>query len=337
MCIAIYSPKGNPVPCENYLKNSFMYNPDGAGFAYNTKHNNVQIQKGYMDWDSFWAAFTKADEKYDFKKCGVLIHFRITTHGGTNPECCHPFPLVADEGVMRKTKVKSDYAVIHNGIIDLTSWEANRRQKMSDTMVFIEKYLSKIATNKKWFKNKSNFDLIYDLIDSKMAILNGYGEINATAGFIKDIDGNYYSNTSYKEARYKKPKDKFSDYYGTLGYYAGLYTNKQESNSKSESKNEFKVNIMRLKQGQMCETDALDYLEYDPNVGVYITSDDVVYMGDIPDENGYVKNIGFVGYGMFYDHYYINNIEFDPDCYTDEKNIDGDYYYEFDEDGVIEI
>ncbi|MBO7461989.1 MAG: hypothetical protein J6T96_05290 [Bacteroidales bacterium] len=239
MCIAIYSPRGNDIPCEDYLKRSFEHNPDGAGFAFNLPNNTVQIEKGFMDYNKFIKAFRKANKKYGFKDRGVLIHFRITTHGGTNRECCHPFPLVADEEIMKKTSVRSDYAVVHNGIISLTSSEAYSRHHMSDTMVFIEKYLSKIATNKKWFNNKSNFDLIYDLIDSKMAILNGYGEIHSTQGFTKDEDGNWYSNTTYKSPRYSKFSnfswfDDDDEYWGGYGYSSG-YKSYLPSDNKTQS------------------------------------------------------------------------------------------------------
>lgn len=236
MCIAIYSPIGTEIPEEKYLKNSFEHNPHGAGFAFNLPNHTVQIEKGFMDYESFIKAFRRANRKYNFTDCGVLIHFRITTHGGTNPECTHPFPLVADEELMKKTKVRTNYAVIHNGIISLTSSETYKRHSMSDTMVFIEKYLSKIASNKKWFNNKANFELIYDLIDSKMAILNGYGVIHSTNGFTKDADGNWYSNSSYKEPRVTKKYSTYNSPYRSYAWYdddpyesVGYYSSKNTS------------------------------------------------------------------------------------------------------------
>lgn len=225
MCIAIYSMKGNDIPCEKYLKTSFEHNDDGAGFAFNTDDNRVRIVKGLMTWDSFKDTFYEYDQKYNFKDRGVLIHFRITTHGGTCPECCHPFPVVSDIGSMHKLEYTADYACIHNGIISLTSFEAHRRDKTSDTMVFVEKYLSKIATNKNWFDNKNNYELIYDMIDSKMAVIDGRGVVHSTYGFTQDEDGNYYSNTTYKEPKVKTfvPYSSGWDYcgYSGYGYYDG--------------------------------------------------------------------------------------------------------------------
>lgn len=339
MCIAIYSPVGNDVPCKDYLYNSFLYNPDGAGFAYNTVHNNVQIEKGFMDWNSFWNAFQKANAENDFKKRGVLIHFRITTHGGTNPQCCHPFPLVSDESLMKKTNVRSDYAVIHNGIIDLTSTEACRRDHMSDTMVYIEKYLSKIASNKKWFRNKTNFELIYDMIGSKMAILNGHGEIHSTYGFTKDSDGNYYSNTSYKEARMKKTfayKDSYgwnyNDVYGSESTYYdgyGSYTYRSASKEKeNEKENENMCVLMRLDRGEVCCTDNLDEYEYEDDFAVYITENSEVYAGSSPNESGFVNWMAFIGFGEFLDKKTFTTVDFRADAFT-TYDILYDYEYDY--------
>lgn len=208
MCIAIYSPKGVALPCEEYLRNSWINNPDGGGFAFNTDDGMVQTQKGYMHLKELLAAIREADAKYDLKNRGVLIHARIATHGGVNPECCHPFPLVGDTELMKKLRFKSKYAVIHNGIIGLTSFET--KKGVSDTMAFIDKYLSKIASNKGWFNNPTNMELVYDLADSKLAILDGKGDIISTPGFSKDEDGNYYSNASYSYdlSWYKSEKKK---------------------------------------------------------------------------------------------------------------------------------
>ena len=131
MCIAIYSLKGTDIPSEDILRTCFRNNPDGAGFAFN-KDGKVQIVKGFMDFDSFISAFKKYDTKYGFKDRGVLIHFRIATHGGVNVGCCHPFPIKKKKKQLKKSLLVSDYAVIHNGIIFLT---ADKKNSLSDTMI----------------------------------------------------------------------------------------------------------------------------------------------------------------------------------------------------------
>lgn len=220
MCIAIGSPMGVTPPSIETLKKCWDNNPDGAGIAYNFK-GQVNIIKGFMTWDAFKAAWENLNKRFDLTKRSILIHFRIATHGGVHPECCHPFPIVADEGTIKKLEYTSDYAVIHNGRISLTSSDTYSRTNMSDTMVFIEKYLSKLASNHNWFMNKVNMELIHDMIDSKMAILAGNGLIRFTAGFEKGEDGNFYSNTTYKEDRKKTTTyvNYGSSYYGRYSDY----------------------------------------------------------------------------------------------------------------------
>lgn len=339
MCIAIYSPIGNDLPCWEYLENSFDNNPDGAGFAYNTDQGNVQIEKGFMTWKAFKKAIEKSNKKNDLKNRGVLIHFRITTHGGTNQECCHPFPLVADEAAMKKTNIRTNYAVIHNGIISLTSNEAHLRQKMSDTMVFIEKYLSKIATNKKWFNNKSNFELIGDLIDSKMAILNGYGEIHATDGFVKDKDGNYYSNTTYKEDRWKwytspsyKVKNSLSPYSSGWNFDDDddeyeVWTNSDKKKNAVEVAPTW-ANLMRLKQGMgVYFADGWEDV-YSASYPYFIDELGNVFAcapEDINEINKTVKHPYFYGEGTF-----LDTMNFQPvDFVADYKALESDLYVDY--------
>ena len=120
MCIAIFSQIGNEIPTDDILKTCFRNNSDGAGFAFSTDNHKVQIVKGFMDFNSFITAFHEYDKKHCFKDRGVLIHLRITTHGGTNPSNCHPFPISSNSKHLKKLKFVSNYACIHNGIISLS-------------------------------------------------------------------------------------------------------------------------------------------------------------------------------------------------------------------------
>ena len=213
MCIAIAKKIGSKCPSLDTLRNFWDSNPDGAGFAFNDA-GRVVIKKGFMTWNDFKAAWLRYSKRYDFDNRGVLIHFRISTHGGTNPQNTHPFPVIADTGMMQKSECVCDYAAIHNGVISLTSSQAYKERSVSDTLVFIRDYVSLIAQNKSWFKRRSNIELIDLLIDapsSKMAILNGRGEIIYTNGFIED-NGVLYSNQSYKVARVRSTGKKYGSY-----------------------------------------------------------------------------------------------------------------------------
>lgn len=199
MCIAVVSPAGVKCPTLETLKNCWDNNRDGAGFAYPVR-GGVKIQKGYMTWDAFKSAFEDANRRYDFDKLPLLCHFRITSHGKTCPELTHPFPLHSDIGAMKKLEYVSEYAVIHNGMIDLVN--VPRTGDVSDTLVFIKDYLTLLSKNDGWLHVPENMKLVYKLINSRMAIMDSDGFIAMTDGF-EEWEGNYYSNTSYKESRYR--------------------------------------------------------------------------------------------------------------------------------------
>lgn len=292
MCIAIYSLKGNEIPNDDILRTCFRNNSDGAGFCFNTDNNQVQIVKGFMDFESFITALHKYDEKYCFKNRGVLLHFRITTHGGTNPSNCHPFPISNNPKHLKKTRFVSNYACVHNGIINLT---ADRKSELSDTMLFIKDYLSKISSNRGWFFNPKNIKLIEKLIDSKMAILNGKGEIISTSGFHKGEDGNFYSNTSYK-----------TSYYSLYDY--GFFDDWYAYNIEPEYE-ELECPLMKLKNSETVfyddgrtETYEIGFHNLYP---IYLTKDGDVY-GDYTDETTgnrvNMEHLTYLGSG-----YIVNN------------------------------
>ena len=219
MCIAVASPAGVKSPTLDTLKNCWDNNRDGAGFAF-PLFGQVKIQKGYMTWDAFKDAWLAASQKYDFDKLSVLVHFRITSHGRTCPELTHPFPLQSDEGALKKLEYLSDYGIIHNGMIDLVN--VPRNGNVSDTLVFVRDYLTLIAKNENWLRIPENMKLIYKMIGSKMAIIDGEGYIGMTDGF-EEFEGNYYSNSGYKENRYRFNSAHSPCYYDYDSDYDGYY------------------------------------------------------------------------------------------------------------------
>ena len=249
MCIAIAKPQGVAIPSKKTLETCWKNNPDGAGFAFNDD-GKVVIHKGFMDFNSFITDFTQCDKIYNFKNRGVLIHFRIATHGSVNGAMTHPFPIHTDEGALSKPVFRSNYAVIHNGIISLTSGTAQKNQGLSDTAIFIRDYLEKIARNKKWFTNECNISLIEQLIDSsKMAILRCDGKIIKTKGF-HDKDGIFYSNTSYTDEW--GCRSLYSGYYGHCYNYDFGYDNKYYKTK--FLKHETKIPLMAIKEGETLQT-----------------------------------------------------------------------------------
>ncbi len=311
MCIAIYSVKGNPIPDDKTLKNCWYSNDDGAGFAF-AFNNRVEIRKGFMTFEDFLSAFHEYDSIYNFKNCGVLIHFRIATHGGTNKSCCHPFPLSGSDKQLKKTKTACDYAVIHNGVIGLTSEQANKEKDVSDTMVFIRDYLTKIASNKCWFYNDKNFGLIGDIIESKMAILNAKGEIKATEGFELGEDGNFYSNDSYMG---------FSRYFANWGYDYGYGLSDYDTAVDGYS-------LMRLKPNETIFYDDGTTEEYDKDYhktypsflsvsGNIYACYDGKFVGKTIDTN----RLSFIGTGCFVEEKDLYKDEFGPIVFRNDVTV----------------
>lgn len=205
MCIAIYKPRGAQFPSKETLRTCFKNNPDGAGFAYSDGTAMV-IRKGYFEFDSFYGALKKA--KRLSKTDDFLIHFRISTQGGINSDNCHPFPLSADDADLRKRFIRSDFAIIHNGIIPLTStyeyyWKTTEKKSYSpsDTALFVRDYLTLIINGPGYYKDQKKKTLIARLIESKMAIMYKDGHCELFGSGWKKENGVWYSNDTYKEKK----------------------------------------------------------------------------------------------------------------------------------------
>ena len=166
MCIIAAKPAGVAMPSAEKIENMWNRNSDGAGIMY-AVDNKVHIEKGFMTYASFNAKLGELRGKFDLDKLPVVMHFRITTHGGTKPENCHPFPITDSVGMLRKLNQTAQIGVAHNGIIDIRP-----RKGISDTMEYIASQLaplSKAVPN--FYKNKHLMQMISNAIDSKMAFL----------------------------------------------------------------------------------------------------------------------------------------------------------------------
>lgn len=178
MCIAIVKPQGTKIS-DDYLENCFDNNNDGAGIAY-AKDGRLYIVKGIFNKENFVKAVRKAEK---IAQGDILIHCRIGTSGLKDQNNCHPHI------------VNSSLVMIHNGILDI---DVPKKSKVSDTVIFIEKYLKKLKND--FIKDKGIMKLIEFAIRSnnKIAFLNNKGEsyiCNAEAGIFED--GIWYSNNSY--------------------------------------------------------------------------------------------------------------------------------------------
>ena len=183
MCIAILKPSGTEISDE-YLRNCFERNRDGAGIAY-AHDGKLYINKGIFDEDKFVAIVRQAEK---LAEGAMLIHCRIGTHGLKDKNNCHPHV------------VNNRCVLIHNGILNI---DVPRDSEESDTIHFIKRYLKPLSRD--FMRDDAICDLIEKAIGSgnKFVLLNHKGEyriINEKAGHWEK--GIWYSNKSYESLKF---------------------------------------------------------------------------------------------------------------------------------------
>lgn len=193
MCIIAIKQAGVKMPAMGTIENMWYNNNDGAGLMY-AAGGSVHIEKGFMTLKSFKDALKRLKKTIDIINTPVVMHFRITTHGGTAPGNCHPFPVSEKLPLLKMTKSKAPLGVAHNGIIDIKP----SKKDISDTMEYIISQLAPLYQLKKdFYRRPAGKKLVYNFIKSKMVFLDGAGRIETVGDFITE-DGILYSNNSYK-------------------------------------------------------------------------------------------------------------------------------------------
>lgn len=177
MCICIHKPAGVTIP-DKYLAEGFLSNPDGAGFAVCDKRLGFIVRKGFFTIKDFNRAFNP------FRKAPALVHFRIATSGGVNPEMCHPFLLCGGK-----------YALIHNGILGIKPHVGK-----SDTATFADSVLTPLLESGIPHDSPALRFLVEQAIGryNKILIMDSSGKVayfNEFSGH--ENEGIWYSNESY--------------------------------------------------------------------------------------------------------------------------------------------
>lgn len=191
MCVIAVKPSGVRMPDSDTIARMWAHNPDGAGIMY-AHAGKVRIDKGYMTLNDFSQHVKKLSQSIDLTKSAVIMHFRITTHGGTKPENCHPFPLSGKVTDLQRLHTTARIGVAHNGIIPIKP-----RQGISDTMEYIATQLAPLyAMNKRFLSDQNALDLIQSAIKSKMAFLTGANKYTLIGQFF-EVDGILYSNLNH--------------------------------------------------------------------------------------------------------------------------------------------
>lgn len=235
MCIICIKPKGQQLPSTKTRRQMWRRNPDGAGFMYCSK-GRVIIEKGFMEFEAMEARLRELSARIDITKTPLVLHYRITTHGGTCPQLTHPFPLSANPRALRTTHMRTALGIAHNGIIPIAT-----RPELSDTAEYIADVLSRLPHN--FAQDRAARSRIEREINgSRMVFLSGDGVFTTVGNWLHGDDGCLYSNGSYIEPqRITSPYGKFSvpasvhnkpayddldedDYYAGYGYgYAHYY------------------------------------------------------------------------------------------------------------------
>ena len=193
MCIICIKRPGLPMPGKTTLYSLWTRNPDGAGFMYACR-GEVHIRKGFMNFGDLLPALAAIP---DPEGQPVILHFRITTHGGTCPENTHPFPILPDPDDLARTEADTKaVCVAHNGVLPIRP----SRPDLSDTMEFVTRRLAPIReTDPNFLRDEAVMRRIAKMsAGSRLAFLDREGTIRTTGDWHEDPrTGLLYSNARF--------------------------------------------------------------------------------------------------------------------------------------------
>ncbi len=187
MCLLTFIPEYTQ-PDIDLLATGALNNPDGFGYAIHTGRNI--IHNSGLKFIQIADEFLSLRDKYQGP---ALFHSRITTHGGTTVENCHPFQVGRDELTV----------VAHNGMLPIAA-----KNGKSDTRIFAEEMfpawggastLNSKKMRKKLAKFASGSKLVF--LSANPDVQNDFTIINERDGHW-DSNGVWWSNNSYKYERY---------------------------------------------------------------------------------------------------------------------------------------
>ena len=137
MCVIVHKERGKDLPSNEIIEKCFKKNPDGSGILLHRDGTKVvEIHKGFMKLEDFNVALKDLNVR---KEDDLVLHFRIATSGGTNPENCHPFPISCKVEDLKATRINTPIAFVHNGVLG----KGNDELKISDTQVFVKDVISR--------------------------------------------------------------------------------------------------------------------------------------------------------------------------------------------------
>lgn len=164
MCVIIIVPKGVELPSNEELRMAYNRNHDGCGFVTKSDHYKT------LHFGAFLRRLSK--RKIDE---GVIIHFRLATHGSIKVKNCHPF-------------YKNRFWFAHNGVLPIPTVN-----DMTDSQICFNTSIYPCIKKFGWDSPELDVEMAYwSRCGSKFAIMHD-GEIKMFGKFI-ERRGCYYSN-----------------------------------------------------------------------------------------------------------------------------------------------
>ena len=185
MCVIAYKTEGGYLS-DGMIRQMFEANPNGAGFMY-AKGGKVYFEKGF---------FTASALIRRYRACvsddmPAVVHCRITTHGATCPQLCHPFPIVSKHSKEFKQRGEARLCMAHNGIIPARAWMWYANGKDSDSSAYARKLWElglcalPTADEKKAMES--------EIGGSRLAFMDGSGAVELVGNW-SEIGGVWFSN-----------------------------------------------------------------------------------------------------------------------------------------------
>lgn len=203
MCIIVVKHEGSILAKET-LETCFHNNNDGAGFMWLDEDKQAVVgDKGYMSFKDLWRGLERKgwinSEGDVHAERGIVLHFRLGTHGTTTAPLTHPFPISAEENDLRLLNWESDWGMVHNGVIS-GMIDYNNKKNISDTMIFVRDYLA----DEKVLSVLDHGPCVRLMFmgmraSNRFVFLNSKGELILVGNFVRGQDGNIYSNSSFQQ------------------------------------------------------------------------------------------------------------------------------------------
>ena len=276
MCVIVYSPKGIDAPTEELIRQMFLENPDGAGFAWNGADGKVKYRKGFMKVEDLLQALEPLDK---WKNTNLAIHFRIGTAGENDEYTCHPFKISNKYKDLRELEGEGP-VLFHNGIMGKGGIVD---KNSSDTQDFVVAFSPMIE---KFNKSKARDAAISEYTKgNKLLIMYNNNKVKMFGNWEKDGDL-FVSNKNYK---YIMPKNTYAwyDQYN-YRYYEGDYDKWWKEKDKEKEEEETKKLWDELKNKKYVWLNTVSQMRQlldsaDDVTETYVIKDGMAYVYDEED------------------------------------------------------